>query len=169
METSAGMPLNFMIQILNKPLDLISSTHHFLKKFKEIWFAVKTALYQWVLSIFATCWKSFIRCILRNRVFMKLHMVDQMVIPQRKRCYTKIKTLKFRYIFDCQWYLVFEAFRGCLLSADTTVHVLLSKLQNSYTTVCPPVCGDNPQALASGISPRLDKMWSNYFILPSSV
>ena len=27
-----------------------------------------------------------------------------------------------------------------------------SKISNSYTMGCPPVCGDNPQALASGLS-----------------
>ena len=36
--------------------------------------------------------------------------------------------------------------------------------------VCPPVRGDNPQALAHGLSPVLaDKPWHNYFIPPSSV
>ena len=28
------------------------------------------------------------------------------------------------------------------------------RIGNSYTMVCPPVQGDNPQALASGFSPR---------------
>ena len=36
--------------------------------------------------------------------------------------------------------------------------------------VCPPVRGDNPQALAHGLSPvQADKPWHNYFIPPSSV
>ena len=35
--------------------------------------------------------------------------------------------------------------------------------------VCQPVRGDNPRALASGLSPiKADKPWYNYFILPSS-
>ena len=39
----------------------------------------------------------------------------------------------------------------------------------SYTTVCPPVRGDNPLDLASGLSPvQADKPWYNYFIPPSS-
>ena len=33
--------------------------------------------------------------------------------------------------------------------------------------VCPPVRGDNPRALASGLSPvQVDKPWYNYFIPP---
>ena len=33
-----------------------------------------------------------------------------------------------------------------------------------YTTVCPPVRGDKPQALVSGLSPILvDRLWCNYF------
>ena len=41
---------------------------------------------------------------------------------------------------------------------------------NSLTMVCPPVQGDNPRALASGLSPvQMDKQWYNYLILPSSV
>ena len=40
----------------------------------------------------------------------------------------------------------------------------------SYTMVCPPVRGDNPRALASGLSPiQADTPWFNYFKLPSSV
>ena len=39
-----------------------------------------------------------------------------------------------------------------------------------YTTVCPPVRGDNPRALASGLSPvPADKLWYRYFMSPSSV
>ena len=41
---------------------------------------------------------------------------------------------------------------------------------SSYTMICPSVQGDNPQALASEISPiQVDKPWYNYFIPPSSV
>ena len=41
---------------------------------------------------------------------------------------------------------------------------------NSLTTVCPPVQGDNPRALASGLFPvQVDKPSYNYFIPPSSV
>ena len=36
--------------------------------------------------------------------------------------------------------------------------------------ICPPVRGDNPQALACGLSPiQVDKPWRNYFILTTSV
>ena len=36
--------------------------------------------------------------------------------------------------------------------------------------VCPPVRGDNPRALASGLSPgQADKLWYNYSIPPSFV
>ena len=46
-------------------------------------------------------------------------------------------------------------------------HCLLS---NSYTMGCPPVGGDNPQALVSGLSDaQVDKTWYNYFIPPTSV
>ena len=35
---------------------------------------------------------------------------------------------------------------------------------NSYTKVCPLVGGDNPRALASGLSTvQADKSWYNYF------
>ena len=41
---------------------------------------------------------------------------------------------------------------------------------NSYTTVCPPVLGDNPRALGSGLSlVQVEKPWKSYFIPPSSV
>ena len=41
---------------------------------------------------------------------------------------------------------------------------------NSYTMGCPPVRGDNPRALASGLSyVQADNPWYNYFILPTSV
>ena len=37
----------------------------------------------------------------------------------------------------------------------------------SNTTICPPVLGDNPRALASGLSPvQVDKPWYNYSGLP---
>ena len=33
-------------------------------------------------------------------------------------------------------------------------------MSNNYTKVCPPVQGDNPQALASGLPPeQADKLW----------
>ena len=42
--------------------------------------------------------------------------------------------------------------------------------RNSYTMGCPPVRGDNPRALASGLSyVQVEKPWYNYFIPPSSV
>ena len=46
----------------------------------------------------------------------------------------------------------------------------ITVLSNSYTMGCPPVCGDNPRALASGLSyVQVDNPWYNYFILPTSV
>ena len=48
-------------------------------------------------------------------------------------------------------------------------------LYNSYTTVYPPVRGDNPRALASGVSPvQADKPWYNlismkYFMLKFAI
>ena len=43
-------------------------------------------------------------------------------------------------------------------------------LSNSNTMVCPPVHGDNPRALASGLSPvQVDNSWYNYSIPPTSV
>ena len=42
-----------------------------------------------------------------------------------------------------------------------------NKLCNSYTMVCPSVGGDNPRALARGLSPvQADKPWYNYFMPP---
>ena len=39
---------------------------------------------------------------------------------------------------------------------------------NSYTMGCPPVRGDNPRALASGLSyVQVDNPWYNYFIPPT--
>ena len=44
------------------------------------------------------------------------------------------------------------------------------ELSNSYTMGCPPVRGDNPQALASGLSyVQADNPWYNYFIPPTSM
>ena len=41
-------------------------------------------------------------------------------------------------------------------------------VSNSYTMVCPPVSGDNPQALVSGLSPgQVDKPWYNYLYHPN--
>ena len=38
-------------------------------------------------------------------------------------------------------------------------------LSNSYNTVCLPVCGDDPQALASRLSPiQAEESRNNYFI-----
>ena len=46
----------------------------------------------------------------------------------------------------------------------------LLDISNSYTMGCPPVRGDNPRALASGLSfVQVDNPWFNYFILPISV
>ena len=43
-------------------------------------------------------------------------------------------------------------------------------ISNSYTIGCPPVRGDNPRALASGLSyVQVVKKWYNYFIPPISV
>ena len=43
-------------------------------------------------------------------------------------------------------------------------------LCDSYTMGCPPVCGDKPRALASGLSyVQVDKHDINYFIPPKSV
>ena len=44
------------------------------------------------------------------------------------------------------------------------------QISNSYTMGCPPVCVDNPRALASGLSyVQVDNPWYNYIILPTSV
>ena len=46
----------------------------------------------------------------------------------------------------------------------------LYEISNSYSMVCPPVCGDNIRALASGLSPvQVDKPLFNYFIPPTPV
>ena len=52
---------------------------------------------------------------------------------------------------------------------NQVIHVMLSTLPAnidiSYTTVWPPVRGDKPLALASGLSPvQADKPWYYYFI-----
>ena len=37
-------------------------------------------------------------------------------------------------------------------------------MSNIYTMVCPPVGGDNPRALVSGLSPvQVEKPWYNFF------
>ena len=47
---------------------------------------------------------------------------------------------------------------------------LLYSLRNSYTMGCPHVRGDNPRALASGLSNvQVDNPWYNCFIPPTSV
>ena len=39
------------------------------------------------------------------------------------------------------------------------------KKKNSYTMGCPPVHGDNPRALASGLSyVQADNPWYNYYV-----
>ena len=41
------------------------------------------------------------------------------------------------------------------------------EISNSYTMGCPPVRGDNPRALASGLSyVQVDNPWYKYFIPP---
>ena len=46
---------------------------------------------------------------------------------------------------------------------------VVSQICNSYTMDCPPVRGDNPRALASGLSyAQVDKQ-GNCFIPPTSV
>ena len=46
----------------------------------------------------------------------------------------------------------------------------MNRLSNSYTMGCPPVRGDNPRAVASGLSyVQVDNPWYNYFIPPTSV
>ena len=44
------------------------------------------------------------------------------------------------------------------LESDALTTVLRSSARIKYTTICPPVRGDNPRALASGLSPvQVDK------------
>ena len=48
------------------------------------------------------------------------------------------------------------------------IFIWLSAISNSYTMGCPPVRGDNPRALASGLSyVQADNPW--YFIPPTSM
>ena len=45
---------------------------------------------------------------------------------------------------------------------------MIKKTSNSYTKGCPPVCGDNPQALVSVLSyVQADNIWYNYFVPPT--
>ena len=50
-------------------------------------------------------------------------------------------------------------------------HVIWKTLiSSSYMIACPPVRGDNPRALAMGLSSvQADKIWYNFFIPPSPV
>ena len=62
--------------------------------------------------------------------------------------------------------------QGCGLKCVDPLSMCLFSfhLCNSYTMGCPPVRGDNPQALAHGLSPRTGgQTWYNYFIPPTSV
>ena len=54
------------------------------------------------------------------------------------------------------------------LASNTFPQVQVSS--KSYTMGCPPVRGDNPRALASGLSyVQVEKTWHNYFITPTPV
>ena len=54
------------------------------------------------------------------------------------------------------------------LACEHSVYDWCSVKSNSYTTVCPPIEQDNPQALASGLSPvQMDKPSFNYCLPPS--
>ena len=80
---------------------------------------------------------------------------------------------------------IFVILRSCALrkfniNATMIVNIKLAQclikttkiwiLSNSYTMGCPPVSGDNPRALASGLSyVQADNPWYNYFIPPTSV
>ena len=56
---------------------------------------------------------------------------------------------------------------GCKIE---TCFVSSHDISNSYTMGCPPVRGDNPRALASGLSyVQVDNPWYNYFIPPISL
>ena len=46
----------------------------------------------------------------------------------------------------------FEVAKANSLGGDTNARSRTQSLSNSYTMGCPPVRGDNPQALASGLS-----------------
>ena len=68
----------------------------------------------------------------------------------------------------CSEVVTWIVFRDPISLSKQTVSI--DYISNSYITVCPPVRGDNPRALASGLSPvHADKPWYNYFIPPSSV
>ena len=46
------------------------------------------------------------------------------------------------------------------------ISVYILRLYYRYTIVCPPICGENPRALASGLSPvQMDKLWYMYYFL----
>ena len=57
------------------------------------------------------------------------------------------------------------------ISICKTVHLYFKVIiSNGYTMGCPPVRGDNPRALASGLSNvQVDNPWYNYFIPTTSV
>ena len=51
-----------------------------------------------------------------------------------------------------------------LLGGEKAFYLSIS-ICNSYTTVRPPVRGDNPRALESGLSPvQADKPWYNFLL-----
>ena len=65
-----------------------------------------------------------------------------------------------------------ETYSGMRLEKDprTMSALALLMVSNSYTMGCPPVRGDNPRALASGLSyVQADNPWYNYFMPPTSV
>ena len=52
-----------------------------------------------------------------------------------------------------------------VLSCGVSSGSLLFSKSNCYTMGCPPVRGDNPRALASGLSyVQVDNPWYNYFM-----
>ena len=55
-----------------------------------------------------------------------------------------------RYLFYA-FLTVFVRFKPPMIAS--VVFKSDNKLCNTYTIVCPHVCGDNPRALASGLSP----------------
>ena len=56
------------------------------------------------------------------------------------------------------------------VSTEETLIMHMAQISNGYTIGCPPVRGDNPRALASGLSyVQADNPWYNYFIPPTSV
>ena len=61
--------------------------------------------------------------------------------------------LKGTYLNLIGWPIVFSLHMQFFYSDQTgSVYVTAEHLSNSYTMVCPPVRGDNPRALASGLS-----------------